>query len=96
MLPALIDAAENEFTQMIEEEIQRRIKEQEAQDHHDKMKKSPKIHKKQDENETSQDSDIVDQQEEAPTTNGTRNGHHESNGTANGHNHENGNGHAEN
>ena len=85
-LSALIDAAENEFNQMIEEEIQRRIKEQEPHDHHDKPKKSAKIHKKADDaEETSQDSEIIDE-----ATNGALNGN------SNGHHHENGNGHTEN
>lgn len=40
---ALIGTAENEFNLNVEEEIQRRIKEQETQDQQDKMRKSPRL-----------------------------------------------------
>lgn len=79
----MIETAETEFYQMVEEEIQHRIKEQEAQEEHDK-KRLPKVHKTKNEN----GSDTEDHQDEnSLTMNG--NGTH-SNGSANGHHRENG------
>ncbi|CRL06398.1 CLUMA_CG019287, isoform A [Clunio marinus] len=51
ILEALIESAESEFYQLIEEENQRRVKEQEAHDQHEKHRKSPKVDKKKQENE---------------------------------------------
>lgn len=84
----MIDAAENEFNLYIEEEIQRRIKEQEAYDQQDKMRKSPKLRKQRD--ETGEESDMEDLNGKDPEANGAENGHKDSNGTSNGHHHENG------
>lgn len=79
----LIGTAEGEFNQMIEEELQRRIKELEA---HDNPKKSPRVRKKKEE-DADDASDGEEPHEEA--VNGTQNGEH-TNGTTNGHHHENG------
>lgn len=73
----LIQSTENEFNLMIEEEIQRRIKEQEAQDQQDKMRKSPRL-KKHDTDATGPQSETDDQQDTA-VQNGTSNGHHHEN-----------------
>lgn len=85
----LIDSADNEFNQAVEEELQRRIKEEEelGQQHE---KKSQKLRKKR-ENSTNGDSkgtDVEDELDDSPALNG------HSNGTSNGHHHENGNGNA--
>lgn len=85
-LSVLIDAAVNEFNQMIEEEIRRRIKEQESHDQPDKPKKTPKVHKKKD--ETTEAPNEVEVEETASTS-GTETGAALSNGISNGH-HENG------
>lgn len=71
---------------MIEEEIQRRIKEQEQHEQHEKHKKSPKVHKKKDEaiDEAQLNTDST------PAANGAANGTHVNNGTTNGNHHENG------
>lgn len=85
--PVMIESAETEFYQMVEEEIQHRIKEQETQEEHDK-KKSPKVHKMNNENGEVHDSETEDPRDEdllAVNGNGTH-----SNGSANGHHHENG------
>lgn len=80
----LIQSTENEFNLMIEEEIQRRIKEQEAQDQQDKMRKSPRLKKRDDTDATGPESEIDDQQnsQDAAIENGTSNGHHHENGSA--------------
>lgn len=91
-LVALVEVAENEFTLVIEEEIQRRIKEQDTQDRQDNMHKTSKPYKRQDEtDEISQGSDTEEQyNDEDFETNGKQNGHENLNGTSNGHHHENG------
>jgi hypothetical protein len=72
----LIEAAENEFNLVVEEEIQRRIKEQETQDEQDKKRKSPKLKKRDDTDTTLPESDADDQKQsqEADLENGTDNG----------------------
>ena len=69
---------------MIEEEIQRRIKEQEAQDQQDKMRISPKLKKRDDTDATGVESETDDQQnsQDAAVENGASNGHHHENGSA--------------
>lgn len=81
---ALIEAAENEFNLVVEEEIQRRIKEQEEQDQQDKMRKSPKLKKRDDTDATGPESDADEQRlsQDAQLENGTENGHHQENGHA--------------
>lgn len=68
----------------MEEEIQRRIKEQEALDQQDKMRKSPKLKKRHDTDATGPESDTENQKEsqENGHENGTENGHHQENGQA--------------
>lgn len=80
----LIQSTENEFNLMIEEEIQRRIKEQEAQDQQDKMRKSPRLKKRDDTDVTGPESETDDQQnsQDAAVENKTSNGHHHENETA--------------
>jgi hypothetical protein len=80
----LIETAENEFNLVVEEEIQRRIKEQETQDEQDKKRKSPKLKKRDDTDATAPDSDTDNQKQsqEADLENGTENGHHHENGQA--------------
>lgn len=91
-ISGLIEAAENEFNQMIEEELQRRIKDQEAHEQHEKPKKSPKVHKKKIEVDGAvNDSDVDESPHEVSAVNGTQNGEHQqTNGASNGHHHENG------
>jgi hypothetical protein len=92
----LIEAADVEFTLMIEEEIQRRIKEQDMHDQHEK-KKAPKLQKKKDDTDyISQDMDTDEQNDGQDSgINEEQNGHEHSNGTLNGH-HENGQTESEN
>lgn len=75
----LIETAEIEFYQTVEEELQRRAKEVELTDHHDKPKKTVKNMAKGD-----GDSDTDEQQPDVEGENGHSNGHHV-NGTTNGH-----------
>lgn len=77
---------------MIEEELQRRIKEFEVQDQCDKQKKSPKVHKKKTEASTVQHESDSEELQQASlvnsqtnvasngTSNGTSNGNHKENG----------------
>lgn len=78
LISVLIETAETEFNQMIDEELQRRIKEQEQHEQHEKHKKSPKVQKKKDEAPLNT--------EQAPAVNGAQSGTHV-NGTANGNHH---------
>lgn len=90
--PALIETAVIEFNQMIEEELQRRIAEQETQEQNENYKKSPKIEKKKENGLSGPvESDNEEQKHDLHAENGTQNGH-QSNGTSNGHHDENGNG----
>jgi hypothetical protein len=88
----LIEGAEKEFNEMIEEELQRRIKEQEDQEQiTQNSKKLYRSRKHQDGSvdESSNETDSEDRQETTQNgihSNGTSNGNHQ----ANGHN-ENGN-----
>lgn len=85
----LIDSAEMEFNDAVEEELQRRIKEEEEDHSQAQEKKSHKPRKKREgENGDSKDTDVDDELDDLPVTNG------HSNGTSNGHHHENGNGNA--
>lgn len=98
---ALIETAENEFNQLIEEELQRRIKEHEAHEHPEKPRKSPKNRKKKEEHEeVAHDSDKEEHEEDVAVLNGTanvQNGHEHTNGvTTNGHTNGTTNGHHEN
>lgn len=72
---ALVEVAENEFNLMVEEEIQRRIKEQETHDQQDKMR--TKLKKHDDADATGPESETDDQQrsQEVAHENGTSNGH---------------------
>lgn len=94
MSTALIDTAVSEFNEMIEEEIQRRIKEQETHEHQEKQKKSPKVQRNKEDGSLEQfESDSEEFPQETLTENRAVNGH-PSNGTSNGHH--NVNGHNEN
>lgn len=94
-IPVLIETAETEFYQMVEEELQRRAKEVELHDHHDKPKKAVKSKAKGDESDTALDSDTDEQQPEvAENGNGHENGHH-LNGATNGHSNGHTNGHSD-
>lgn len=88
LLLVLIESAENEFNQMIEEEIQRRIKEQEAHDQPEKPKRSRSHKKKDGLSDAPVESETDEHHSETPATNGTAN--EQTNGTSNGHHHENG------
>lgn len=92
-IPVLIETAETEFYQMVEEELQRRAKEVELPDHHEKPKKASKSKPKVDSSDALVDSDTDDQQPEvAENGNGHDNGHHV-NGATNGHTNGHSNGH---
>ena len=90
--PVLIESAEVEFNQMIEEELQRRIREQEAHEHSERRKASRLRRKNARGSEFGHESDAEENEGSATEDHGygLENGHE--NGTTNGHT----NGHHEN